>query len=129
MNQLTIIKPDDWHLHLRDGAVLRAVLPHSAQRFARAIVMPNLQPPIVSTQLALAYRDRIRAALPSGARFEPLMTLYLTEDTAPDEVRRARASGAVHAIKYYPAGATTHSESGVADLRRCFRSLETMVET
>jgi len=128
MNELTITKPDDWHLHLRDGAALRAVLPHSAQRFARAIVMPNLRPPIVSTQLALAYCARIRAALPSGTRFEPLMTLYLTEDMAPEEVRRAGASGAVHAIKYYPAGATTHSESGVNDLGRCFRSLETMVE-
>lgn len=129
MNELTITKPDDWHLHLRDGEALRAVLPHSARRFARAIVMPNLQPPIVSTQSALAYRERIRAALPSGTRFEPLMTLYLTEETTPDEVRRASASGAVYAIKYYPAGATTHSDSGVTDLRRCFKSLEAMAET
>jgi len=108
---------------------LRAVLPHSARRFARAIIMPNLQPPIVSTQSALAYRERIRAALPIGARFEPLMTLYLTDQTTPDEVRRASASGVVYAIKYYPAGATTHSESGVTDLRRCFNSLEAMAET
>lgn len=129
MNELTITKPDDWHLHLRDGEALRAVLPHSARRFARAIIMPNLQPPIVSTQSALAYRERIRAALPSGARFEPLMTLYLTDQTTPDEVRRASASGVVYAIKYYPAGATTHSESGVTDLRRCFNSLEAMAET
>ena len=129
MNQLTIIKPDDWHLHVRDGEALRAVLPHSVRRFARAIIMPNLQPPIASTQSALAYRERIRAALPPGARFEPLMTLYLTEETTPDQVRSARASGAVYAIKYYPAGATTHSESGVTDLRRCFKSLEAMAET
>jgi dihydroorotase len=129
MNQLNITKPDDWHLHLRDAEALRAVLPDSVRRFARAIIMPNLQPPIVSTQSALAYRERIRAALPSGAGFEPLMTLYLTEDTAPEEARRARASGAVYAIKYYPAGATTHSDSGVTDLRRCFRSLEAMVES
>jgi dihydroorotase len=129
MNQLTITRPDDWHLHLRDGEAMRAVLPHTAKRFARAIIMPNLQPPILSTQSALAYRERIRAALPSGARFEPLMTLYLTEDTAPGDVRRASASGAVYAIKYYPAGATTHSEYGVTDLHRCFRSLEAMAET
>ena len=129
MNQLTIIKPDDWHLHVRDGEALRAVLPHSVRRFARAIIMPNLRPPIASTQSALAYRERIRAALPRGARFEPLMTLYLTEETTPDQVRSARASGAVYAIKYYPAGATTHSESGVTDLRRCLKSLEAMAET
>ena len=95
MNQLTIIKPDDWHLHVRDGEALRAVLAHSARRFARAIIMPNLRPPIASTQSALAYRERIRAALPRGARFEPLMTLYLTEETTPDQVRSASASGAV----------------------------------
>ena len=129
MNQLTITKPDDWHLHLRDGEALRAVLAHSAKRFARAIIMPNLRPPIVSPQSALAYRERISAALPSGARFEPLMTLFLTQDITPEQVRSAKGSGAVYAIKYYPAGATTHSERGVTDLRQCFKSLEVMAET
>ena len=94
MNQLTITKPDDWHLHLRDGDAMRAVLPHTVQRFARAVVMPNLKPPVVDTELALAYRERIVAALPPGARFQPLMTLYLTDNTKPQEIRRARASGA-----------------------------------
>src|SRR5262250_1506414 len=129
MSALVIRRPDDWHLHLRDGAALAAVLPFTAARFARAIVMPNLTPPVTTAAAALAYRERIRAALPSGARFEPLMTLYLTDQTTPDEVRRASASGVVYAIKYYPAGATTHSESGVTDLRRCFNSLEAMAET
>ena len=129
MDQLTITKPDDWHLHLRDGDVLRTLLPDTAKRFARAIIMPNLTPPIVDPGLALAYRERIIAALPRGVRFEPLMTLYLTDDTAPKQVLRASSSGAVYAIKYYPAGATTNSESGVSDLRKCFASLEAMVET
>ena len=128
MERLTITKPDDWHLHLRDGAALRAVLPDTAKRFARAVVMPNLKPPVVSLELALAYRERIRAALPAGARFEPLMTLYLTDNTAPEEIIRARASRAVHAVKYYPAGATTNSDSGVTDIRKCFAVLETMAE-
>jgi len=128
MEQLTITKPDDWHLHLRDGDALRAVLPDTVKRFARAIVMPNLKPPVVNTELALAYRERIRAALPARARFEPLMTLYLTDNTAPAEIARARASGAVYAVKYYPAGVTTNSDSGVTDIRKCFPTLEAMAE-
>jgi dihydroorotase len=118
-DKLSLARPDDWHLHLRDGESLRAVLPDSARRFARAIVMPNLQPPVRTVADAAAYRERVLAALPSGLRFEPLMTLYLTEDTAPAEIARARASGFVHAVKYYPAGATTNSASGVTDLARC----------
>jgi dihydroorotase len=116
---LELDRPDDWHLHLRDGASLAAVLPDSARRFARAIVMPNLQPPVRSVDDAAAYRARILAALPEGQSFEPLMTLYLTEQTEPAEIARARASGFVHAVKYYPAGATTNSASGVTDLARC----------
>jgi dihydroorotase len=126
--KLTLIKPDDWHLHLRDGEHMRAVLAHTARRFGRAIVMPNLRPPVTTTEQALAYRARIRAALPAGARFEPLMTLYLTDRTQPQEIGRARASGAVHAVKYYPAGATTHSESGVTDLKHCYPVFEAMIE-
>jgi dihydroorotase len=126
MDQITIRQPDDWHLHLRDGAHLHAVLPDSARRFARAIVMPNLKPPVVSLELAAAYRHRILDALPAGARFEPLMTLYLTDNTRPGEIERARASGIVHAVKYYPAGATTNSDSGVTDIGRCFDTLEAM---
>jgi len=118
-DSLEITRPDDWHLHLRDGAALAAVLPDSARRFARAIAMPNLQPPVRSVDDAAAYRERILAALPAGAAFEPLMTLYLTEQTSVEDVRRAKASGFVHAVKYYPAGATTNSQSGVTDLRRC----------
>jgi dihydroorotase len=125
---LDITRPDDWHLHLRDGASLRAVLPDSARRFARAIVMPNLQPPVLTVDEASAYRGRILDALPAGATFQPLMTLYLTESTTPDEVRRARASGFVHAVKYYPAGATTNSQSGVTDLARCDAVFEAMQE-
>ena len=116
---LTIVRPDDWHLHLRDGAAMAAVLPHTARRFARAIVMPNLKPPVRTVEEARAYRARIRAALPRGAEFEPLMTLYLTDNTDPGEIVRARQSGFVHAVKYYPAGATTNSDSGVTDLRHC----------
>jgi dihydroorotase len=126
MRKITIIRPDDWHLHLRDGGHLRAVLPDTARRFARAIVMPNLKPPVATTHLALEYRDRILAALPAGTRFEPLMTLYLTDNTRPDEIAAARASGAVHAVKYYPAGATTHSDAGVTDIAKCYRVLEAM---
>jgi dihydroorotase len=122
--KLTLRRPDDLHLHLRDGAMLATVLGHTVRQFARAIVMPNLRPPVVATELALAYRERIRAALPAGARFEPLMTLYLTDRTAPEEIERARASGAVHAVKYYPAGATTNSDSGVTDLRHTYAVLE-----
>jgi dihydroorotase len=116
---LTITQPDDWHLHLRDGDALRAVLPDTAKRFGRAIVMPNLLPPVRTVDEARAYRERILAALPNGLQFDPLMTLYLTESTAPEEIVRAKASGFVHAVKYYPAGATTNSQSGVTDLARC----------
>ncbi len=111
MKALTIRRPDDWHLHLRDGAALGAVLPFTAARFARAIVMPNLRPPVTTTALALAYRERILAALPADARFEPLMTLYLTDSTAPPKIERAQASGCVYGFKLYPAGATTHSDA------------------
>jgi dihydroorotase len=126
MKRITIIRPDDWHLHLRDGDHLRAVLPDTARRFARAIVMPNLKPPVATTKLALEYRGRILAALPAGARFEPLMTLYLTDNTRPEEIAAARSSGAVHAVKYYPAGATTNSDSGVTDLAKCHGVLAAM---
>jgi dihydroorotase len=125
-NSITITRPDDWHLHLRDGATMASVLPHTARQFARAIVMPNLKPPVTSTAQALAYRDRILAALPSGTAFEPLMTLYLTDNTAPEEILRARESGLIHAVKLYPAGATTNSDAGVTDLRKCYRALEAM---
>jgi dihydroorotase len=114
--ELTIVRPDDWHLHVRDGAALRAVVPHSARQFGRAIVMPNLRPPVVTVEQALAYRDRVLAAVPDGVAFEPLMTLYLTDATPPAEMRRAREAGVV-AIKLYPAGATTNSDAGVTDLR------------
>lgn len=118
MSSLTIRRPDDWHLHLRDGEALRAVLPHTAAQFARAIVMPNLKPPVTTTGQALAYKRRIIEALPSGSKFEPLMTLYLTDRTDPTEVEKAKASGAVHGFKLYPAGATTNSDSGVTDIRK-----------
>ena len=127
-DRITITRPDDWHLHLRDGADMAAVLPDTARRFARAIVMPNLRPPVTTTALALAYRDRIRAALPGGAAFTPLMTLYLTDNTPPGEVRRARDSGAVYGVKLYPAGATTNSDSGVTDLRKVLPVLEAMAD-
>lgn len=123
---LTITRPDDWHLHLRDGAAMASILPHTARQFARAIVMPNLKPPVTTTAQALAYRDRILAALPTDMRFEPLMTLYLTDNTPPDEIRRAKDSGMVHAVKLYPAGATTNSDAGVTDLVKCYKALETM---
>ena len=126
MRTIKIKRPDDWHLHLRDGEHLRAVLPDTARRFARAIVMPNLKPPVTTTRLALEYRDRVLAALPAGARFEPLMTLYLTDNTPASEIEQAHASGKVHAVKYYPAGATTHSDAGVTDIGRCARVLEAM---
>ena len=118
-DRLTLVRPDDWHLHLRDGAALQAVLPDTARRFGRAIVMPNLAPPVRTVAEAAAYRARILAALPAGLAFEPLMTLYLTEATPPSEIEAARRSGFVHAVKYYPAGATTNSQSGVTDLSRC----------
>ncbi len=128
MDRLQITRPDDWHLHLRDGAHMRAVLADTARRFARAIVMPNLRPPVTTTASALAYRTRILEALPQGTRFEPLMTLYLTDNTPAAEIARAKASGAVHAVKYYPAGATTNSDSGVTDLARCYPVLESMAD-
>ena len=120
-----LIRPDDWHLHVRDGEALRTVVPHSAAQFGRAIIMPNLRPPVTTTAAALAYRDRIKAAVPEGLRFEPLMTLYLTDHLPPDEIRRARDAGVV-ATKLYPAGATTHSDAGVTDLRQTYRTLEAM---
>jgi dihydroorotase len=126
LDRITFTRPDDWHLHLRDGAALRAVLPDTARRFARAIVMPNLLPPVVTTDLAIEYRSRILAALPAGMAFEPLMTLYLTDHTRPAEIDKASRSGAVRAVKYYPAGATTHSDSGVTDVARCHGVLEAM---
>ena len=122
---LTLTRPDDWHLHLRDGVALGAVLAHTARQFARAVVMPNLLPPVTTAAQALAYRDRILAALPTGLAFEPLMTLYLTDRTAPDEMRRAREAGVV-AVKLYPAGATTNSDAGVTDIRKTYATLEAM---
>ncbi|MBK1680795.1 dihydroorotase [Rhodocyclus tenuis] len=124
--QITLTRPDDWHLHLRDGDALAAVLPHTARQFARAIVMPNLKPPVVSVADAAAYRARIVAALPAGLDFTPLMTLYLTDRTSADEIRRAADSGFVHAVKLYPAGATTNSDAGVTDLAHCDAALAEM---
>jgi dihydroorotase len=118
MNRLAIQRPDDWHVHLRDGDALRAVARFTAERFGRAIVMPNLKPPIVTTEMAGAYRQRILSALPSGARFEPLLTLYLTNSTAVAEIDRAQASGFIHGVKLYPKGATTHSDAGVTDIEQ-----------
>jgi dihydroorotase len=126
LDRITLTRPDDWHLHLRDGPAMRAVLPDTARRFARAIVMPNLRPPVVTTDLAIEYRGRILAALPAGMAFEPLMTLYLTDNARPAEIVKASRSGVVHAVKYYPAGATTNSDSGVTDLARCHGVLEAM---
>jgi dihydroorotase len=128
MTRITLRRPDDWHLHLRDGAMLEAVLPESARHFARAIIMPNLVPPVVTGAEAAAYRDRILAALPEGLAFEPLMTLYLTETTDPDDVAAAAASGLVRAVKLYPAGATTNSASGVRDFDRVRPVLERMAD-
>ena len=127
-HSLRLARPDDWHLHLRDGPALRAVVAATASVFGRAIVMPNLKPPVTTTAAALAYRERIVDALPTALRerFTPLMTLYLTDDTSADEVRWARASGAVHAIKYYPAGATTNSDAGVTAIERAYPALEAM---
>ncbi len=124
--KLTLIRPDDWHLHLRDGEALKAVLPDTARQFARAIVMPNLRPPVTTTALAGEYRARILAALPRGLNFEPLMTLYLTDNTSADEIKKAKASGFIHGVKLYPAGATTNSDSGVSDLAKCSTVLEAM---
>ena len=127
-DRLTLRRPDDWHLHLRDGAMLRAVVGDSAAHFGRALVMPNLVPPVVTAADAAAYRDRIRDALPDGARFTPLMTLYLTEDTDPDQVEKAHAAGIATAVKLYPAGATTNSASGVRDMDKVRPVLERMAE-
>lgn len=124
--ELTLIRPDDWHLHLRDGDGLKAVLPDTARQFARAIVMPNLRPPVTTAEAALAYYQRIQQALPLGLVFEPLMTLYLTDNTPAQEIAAARASGIVHAVKLYPAGATTNSDSGVTSLYKCASALAEM---
>ncbi|MBA3032766.1 MAG: dihydroorotase [Gammaproteobacteria bacterium] len=126
MQTLTLTRPDDWHLHLRDGAVMQAVLPDTARRFARAIVMPNLRPPVTSVAQAEAYRDRIIAAIPAGMSFAPLMTLYLTDNLPADEIDRIKDSGFVHAVKLYPAGATTNSDAGVTDLAKCRPTLARM---
>jgi dihydroorotase len=126
MTEFTIIKPDDWHLHLRDGAEMASVLPDTTRRFERAIVMPNLRPPVTTTQRAQEYRQRILQAVPAGSSFNPLMTLYLTDNTAPDEIVKAKQSGIVHGVKLYPAGATTNSDSGVTDIRKCAKALEAM---
>src|SRR3954469_19482605 len=128
MDRLTLLRPDDWHLHLRDGPALAAVVADSARRFGRAIVMPNLTPPIRTTQQALHYRDRILGALPEDSGFEPLMTLYLTDDTPPEEIARAKLSGRIGGVKLYPAGATTNSDEGVTRISRCFHTLEKMQE-
>ncbi|MFA4970500.1 MAG: dihydroorotase, partial [Sulfuritalea sp.] len=126
MQTLTLTRPDDWHLHLRDGEALAAVLPDTARRFARAIVMPNLRPPVTTVALAAAYRERILAALPAGMNFTPLMTLYLTDNMPAAEIDAVKASGFVHAIKLYPAGATTNSDAGVSDLKKCVATLARM---
>jgi len=125
ITKLTLIRPDDWHLHVRDGDALRTVVPHTAQQFARAVIMPNLRPPVTSTAQALAYKARIVAAVPPGVLFEPLMTLYLTDQLPADEIQRAHDAGVV-AVKLYPAGATTNSDAGVSDLRKTYRTLEAM---
>jgi dihydroorotase len=123
--QLQITRPDDWHVHLRDGDALNTVVPHTAAQFARAIVMPNLKPPVTTAAQAVAYKERILAAVPAGVQFEPLMTLYLTDNLPPDEIKRAKDAGVV-ALKLYPAGATTNSDAGVTDLRKTYKTLEAM---
>ncbi|GLR12589.1 dihydroorotase [Chitinimonas prasina] len=128
MTQITLIRPDDWHLHLRDGDALKAVLPDTARRFGRAIVMPNLKPPVRTVAEAAAYRERILAAVPAGMAFEPLMTLYLTDVTPPEEIERVKASGFVKALKLYPAGATTNSDAGVTDVNKVLPTLAAMAE-
>ena len=125
MNELVITRPDDWHLHLRDGAAMADVVPHTARQFARAIVMPNLKPPVTTAAQAVAYRQRIDAAVPAGLGFTPLMTLYLTDNLPPDEIKRAKDAGVV-ALKLYPAGATTNSDAGVTDIRKTYKTLEAM---
>ncbi len=125
MSEITITRPDDWHLHVRDGDALHTVVPHTAAQFGRAIIMPNLRPPVTTAAQAIAYRQRIRAAVPAGVAFEPLMTLYLTDNLPPDEIKRAKDAGVV-AAKLYPAGATTNSDAGVTDLRKTYKTLEAM---
>ena len=124
--ELTLTRPDDWHLHVRDGAAMASVIPHTAHRFGRAIIMPNLQPPVTTAAQALAYRERILAAVPAGVDFTPLMTLYLTDNTTPDDIYEAHASQLVSAVKLYPAGATTHSDAGVTDLSKTWPVLQAM---
>lgn len=128
LTTISLTRPDDWHLHLRDGEQMRSVLPHSARQFARAVIMPNLKQPVVTTEMALAYRERILAALPTAKQtcFDPLMTLYLTDNTTPAEIMRAKESRIVHAVKFYPAGATTNSDAGVTDIVKCYAALEMM---
>ena len=128
MQTLTLTRPDDWHLHVRDGAMLKSVVPDTARQFGRAVIMPNLKPPVATVEQALAYRERILAAVPEGASFTPLMTLYLTEQTTPDEIRRAADCEHVYAVKYYPAGATTNAASGVREIDRVWPVLEAMQE-
>ena len=126
MNQLRILRPDDWHVHLRDGEALKSVAHFTAERFGRAIVMPNLKPAVTTTELARAYRERILSALPTGSEFEPLLTLYLTNGTAPEEIDRAKSCGFIHGVKLYPAGATTHSDAGVTDIKHVHAVLARM---
>jgi len=128
LETLTITQPDDWHLHVRDGAVLSTVIPHTAKRFGRAIIMPNLNPPVTTTDLALAYRDRILQAVPDSNDFDPLMVLYLTDNTSPDEIKRAKQSGKIYAVKLYPSGATTNSDAGVTDITKSYATLAMMEE-
>ncbi|MGH8320394.1 MAG: amidohydrolase family protein, partial [Gammaproteobacteria bacterium] len=127
-DKITIIRPDDWHLHLRDGADTRDVLAHTAKRFARAIIMPNLKPPVTTTAAALAYRERVLKVLPKNTSFQPLMTLYIADNTQPQEIEKAKDSGHIYGMKLYPAGATTNSDSGVTDIRKCDAVLEKMAE-
>ena len=128
MTQLTLLRPDDWHLHVRDGAHMASVVPFTARQFGRAVIMPNLKPPVTTVAQAKAYRDRIVQALPAGSRFEPLMTLYLTDTTSPTEIRAARDSGIIVGAKLYPAGATTHSDAGVTAIEKIYPALEAMEE-
>jgi dihydroorotase len=128
MDKLTITRPDDWHLHVRDGDVLSDVVPFTAKQFARAIIMPNLKPPVTTTEQAMNYRDRVLSAVPVGTKFEALMTLYLTDNTSADEIHKAAESEHVHAVKYYPAGATTNSDSGVTDITKSYSTIKAMAE-
>ena len=124
--KISLTRPDDWHLHLRDGKAMTSVVGHTAARFGRAIVMPNLRPPVTNTRQAADYRQRILQALPADSRFEPLMTLYLTDNLSPDEINRAKQSGFIKAVKLYPAGATTNSDSGVTEIKKCYPAIAEM---